>query len=114
MGSSTATSQISRLEAINESGLINAVIEAPRGSRCKYKYDEQAGVFRLNKLLPLGASFPYDFGFVPSTRGADGDPLDLLVLSDEPLALGSVVPVRLVGVLRATQTERNGDRMRND
>jgi inorganic pyrophosphatase len=83
--STGSPTQLSRLDAIDpDSGLVNVVIDTPRGSRCKYKYDEKTGLFRLAKLLPLGASFPYDFGFVPSTRGEDGDPLDVLVLVDEP------------------------------
>jgi inorganic pyrophosphatase len=106
---------LSQLDARDgDSGLVNVVIDTPRGSRCKYKYDEKAGVFRLGKLLPLGASFPYDFGFIPSTRGEDGDALDVLVLLDEPVALGGVVPVRLIGVLQAEQTEKGGETVRND
>ena len=58
--------------------------------------------------------FPYDFGFVPSTRGEDGDPLDLLALLDEPTFVGCVVPVRLVGVILAKQIESNGKMVRND
>jgi inorganic pyrophosphatase len=103
------------LDAIDhDSGLVNAVVETPRGSRCKYKYDATAGLVRLSKLLPLGATFPYNFGFIPSTRGEDGDPLDILVLTDEPLAVGCVVPVRLVGALEAEQTETDGRTVRND
>ena len=106
---------LSRLEAIDpDSGLVNVVIDTPRGSRCKYKYEEKEGFFRLKKLLPLGASFPYDFGFVPGTRGEDGDPLDMLVLLDEPVAIGCVVPVRLVGVIEAEQTGKSGKTVRND
>jgi inorganic pyrophosphatase len=106
--------RIGRLEAIDEdSGLVNVVIDTPRGSRCKYKYDEKRDLFRLGKLLPLGASFPYDFGFIPSTRGEDGDALDVLVLLEEPVFVGCVVPVRLIGVLQGEQTE-NGKTIRND
>jgi inorganic pyrophosphatase len=98
----------------SKSKLVNIVIEAPKGSRCKYKYDETARIFRVNKLLPLGASFPYNYGYVPATRGQDGDPLDVLVLSDEPFAVGCVVPVRLIGVIEAQQTERSGKTVQND
>jgi inorganic pyrophosphatase len=59
-------------------GLLNVVVDTPRGSRNKYTYDEEAGLWRLSKVLPLGASFPHDFGFIPTTRGGDGDPLDIL------------------------------------
>jgi inorganic pyrophosphatase len=108
-------SSLGELAAIDhDSGLVNVVIDTPRGSRCKYKYDEKKGLFRLSKLLPLGASFPYDFGFIPATRGDDGDPLDVLVLVDEPLPVGCVVPARLIGVLQARQTEKGGKKVRND
>ena len=57
---------------------INVVVETPKGCRNKFKFDESLQCFRLGKILPLGASFPYDFGFVPGTRAEDGDPLDVL------------------------------------
>ena len=105
---------LSRLKAIDKtSGRANAVIDTPRGSRAKYKYDEETGLFRLHKLLPLGMHFPYNFGFIPSTRGQDGDALDVLILMEEPAAIGSVVPVRLIGGLAAQQTEK-GHTDRND
>jgi inorganic pyrophosphatase len=62
----------------------------------------------------VGAAFPFDFGFVPSTLGEDGDPLDVLVLMDEPVFAGCLVPARLLGVIEAEQTERDGSTMRND
>src|SRR5438067_2149875 len=106
---------LSALEATDpETGLVNVVIDTPRDSRCKYRYDEKAHVFRLGKLLPLGARFPYAFGFVPGTLGEDGDPLDVLVILDEPLFVGCVAPVRLIGVLQAEQTEKSGETVRND
>ena len=61
-----------------------AVIETPKGSPNKYKYDETCGAFRLNMVMPKGSFWPYDFGFIPSTLGDDGDPLDVLILMDEP------------------------------
>jgi inorganic pyrophosphatase len=59
-------------------------------------------------------SFPFDFGFIPSTVGGDGDPLDVLVLMDEPVPTGTIVPSRLVGVIEATQLERDGKAEKND
>ena len=59
------------------------IIETPKGSRNKYAYDPQERIFELRKVLPAGMAFPY-FGFVPSTTAGDGDPLDVLVLMDEP------------------------------
>jgi inorganic pyrophosphatase len=96
-----------------DSGLIVVVVDTPRGSRNKFKYDEDLGLFWLSKVLPLGAAFPYDFGFIPSTRGGDGDPLDVLVLMDESAFAGCLVTVRLLGGIEARQTEK-GKTVRND
>jgi len=96
-----------------ESGNITVVIETPKGSRNKFKYDEKEGVFKLSSVLPAGSSFPYDFGFIPSTKAADGDPLDVLLLMDEAAFAGCVIEARLIGVIEAEQTER-GKTTRND
>jgi inorganic pyrophosphatase len=73
----------------SDENLIVVIIETPKGSRNKYAYDAKWHVFQLKKVLPAGMAFPYDFGFVPSTKGGDGDPLDVLVLMDEPAFAGS-------------------------
>jgi inorganic pyrophosphatase len=92
---------------------LNVVIETPKGCRNKYKFDEKTEIFKLSGILPLGASFPFDFGFIPGTRGEDGDPLDVLLLMDEPAFPGCLVPSSLIGVIEANQTE-NGKTERND
>jgi inorganic pyrophosphatase len=84
---------------------IVVTIETPKGSRNKIKYDPSSRKFKLSKVMPEGMMFPYDFGFVPSTRAEDGDPLDVLVLTDEPLFPGCLVDCWLIGVLKAEQTE---------
>jgi inorganic pyrophosphatase len=96
-----------------KSGALNVVIETPKGSRNKLAYDPDAGAFTLRKVLPRGLVFPFDFGFIPSTAGQDGDPLDVLLLLDEPLPTGCLVPARLLGVIEAEQTEK-GQTERND
>jgi inorganic pyrophosphatase len=102
------------LPSRNDDGEWLAVIEACQRSANKLKYDPQRGVFELHGVLPIGVSFPYDFGFIPSTLGDDGDPLDVLVLMDEPVPPGTVVPCRLVGVIEATQKKAGEKKMRND
>jgi inorganic pyrophosphatase len=96
-----------------ETGRFNVVVDTPKGSRNKYKFDDKTQVWRLSKILPLGASFPFDFGFIPSTKGEDGDPVDVLVLSEEPAFAGCVLPAVLVGIIEAEQTEK-GKTVRND
>ena len=93
------------LPSRDDDGAWLAVIEATQGTRHKLKYRAGWNAFVLHNVLPLGLSFPYDFGFVPSTRGDDGDPLDVLVLADEALPPGAVVPCRIVGVIEAEQQD---------
>jgi inorganic pyrophosphatase len=92
---------------------VTVIIETPAGNRNKFKYDPDHRAFKLSKVLPEGMIFPYDFGYVPSTKAGDGDPLDVLVLTDEPLAMGCHVDCRLVGVIE-TEQEEKGKRNRND
>jgi inorganic pyrophosphatase len=97
-----------------ESKQWHVIIETPKGCRNKYKFDPKLGMYKLSGVLPAGAVFPFDFGFIPSTIGADGDPLDVLLLMDEPAFAGCLVSSRLIGVIEAKQTERDGSRERND
>jgi inorganic pyrophosphatase len=89
----------------DDHGLIVVIIETPKGSRNKYAYDVKDHIFELKKVLPAGMAFPYDFGFVPSTRGGDGDPLDVLVLMDEPAFAGCKLTCRVVGVIEGEQSD---------
>ena len=91
-----------------------AVVETPKGGRFKYKYEPEFDGFSLHRILPEGMSFPFDFGFLPRTIAADGDPVDVLVVLEEPTFTGCVIPCRLIGVIEAMQTEVNGKTERND
>jgi inorganic pyrophosphatase len=96
----------------DEADLVTVIIETPKGSRNKYAFDPEERIFALKKVLPAGMAFPYDFGFVPSTKGGDGDPLDVLVLMDEPAFPGCKLTCRIIGVIEGEQgnkkqTERN-------
>ena len=102
-----------RLPAIDEEKQVQVVIETPKGSRNKYAFDSEQRTFRLKKVLPEGMVFPHDFGFIPSTRAEDGDPLDVLILMDQPAFPGCLVEARLVGVIEAEQSE-DGTTERND
>lgn len=93
---------------------IQVVIETPKGSRNKYSFDEDLRIFSLKKVLPAGMTFPYDFGFVPSTKAEDGDPTDVLVLMDEPAFPGCLLKCRMVGIIEGEQGKKKNDRERND
>jgi inorganic pyrophosphatase len=86
-------------------GTCRAIIETPKGCRNKFDFDRVSNLFMLGGLLPEGMMFPFDFGFIPSTLGEDGDPLDILVLMDAPAHVGCLIEVRLIGIINAEQTE---------
>lgn len=92
---------------------IQVIIETPKGSRNKYAFDPDQKVFELTKVLPAGMAFPYDFGFIPSTKAEDGDPTDVLVLMDEPAFPGCLLKCRVVGVIEGQQGKKK-DKERND
>src|SRR5881398_2938674 len=75
---------------------IHVVVETPKGSRNKFAFEPKLGVFKLKKVLPEGMVFPYDFGFIPSTKAEDGDPIDVLLLMDEPAYPGCLIECRVV------------------
>jgi len=93
--------------------LLRVVIETPKGSRNKFAFDSEQHIFELKKVLPAGMTFPYDFGFVPSTLSEDGDPVDVLVLMDEPAFPGCVLSCRPVGVIEGAQEDKKS-KQRND
>lgn len=97
----------------SDSGAVNSIIETPRGTRTKFKYDSATGVFKFDKNMPAGLAFPFDFGFIPATLGEDGDPLDIMVLADEPTFVGCLIVTRLLGVLEAEQSDQEKT-VRND
>jgi inorganic pyrophosphatase len=107
---------LATLDAFPSSTSVHVIVESPRGSAVKLKYDARLEAFALSRPLPDGLVFPYDWGFVPSTRAADGDPLDVMVLWDRASFPGVVLECRLVGALAVAQNrkEHKTGRQRND
>jgi inorganic pyrophosphatase len=98
-----------KLPTWNDAGKLVCIVESPRGSIAKFKYDPELKVFMLNRSLILGVRYPYDWGFVPSTMAEDGDPLDVMVFHDVPTFPGVVMACEAIGALLVTQKKRNGD-----
>jgi inorganic pyrophosphatase len=103
-----------RLPARNKTGDAYVVVETPRGSAAKLEFDPDLQVFTLSKSLILGLTYPYDWGFIPSTSGEDGDPIDVLVLHDAATAPGLVLKCKIIGVLEVLQSEKGKKGIRND
>jgi inorganic pyrophosphatase len=95
---------------------VDVVIETPKGSAQKYDYDPGSHFFKLKKILPSGMVFPYDFGFIPDTKGEDGDPLDVIVISEFCSFPGIMIKCRIIGGIKAEQSEEAGKKkmIRND
>ncbi|MES2266190.1 MAG: inorganic diphosphatase [Bacteroidota bacterium] len=93
---------------------ITVIVETPKGSGHKYDYEPDLKCFKLKKILPAGLIFPFDFGYIPDTKGGDGDPLDVIVISEISTFPGCCMDCRIVGAIKANQTERDGSTMRND
>jgi inorganic pyrophosphatase len=109
-----ALSDPTKLKPLDKkTGLIQVIIETPAGSRNKFAFDPEQGIFALKKVLPAGMVFPYDFGFVPQTIAPDGDAIDVLLLMDEPAFPGCAVMARLIGVIEGEQLDGK-ERIRND
>jgi len=92
---------------------MDIVIESPRGSSAKYKYDANFHLFRLHKILPAGLVFPFDFGFIPDTKAEDNDPIDALVISEYTGFPGCLMDCRIVGCIQVEQAA-GGKKIRND
>jgi len=89
------------------------VVETPRGSVLKYDYEAKLHGYCLAKIMPTGMVFPYDFGFIPDTEGSDGDPLDVIVISEFHSFPGCIMECRVIGGIMAKQESKKG-MIRND
>jgi inorganic pyrophosphatase len=91
--------------------LVNLIVETPRGIRHKFAYETKSRLYKLKSTIAEGLQWPYDFGFVPGTRGDDGDPLDILFLNDEPTFPGCFAEARLLGIIRLAKNGTQNDRL---
>jgi inorganic pyrophosphatase len=108
-------SRLHQLPTFAEDGVFHVVVESPRGSAVKLKYDAELDAMSISRPLAIGLAYPYDWGFVPSTQAADGDPVDAVLLWDVTTFPGVVVRCRALALLQVEQNARDGKgRVRND
>ena len=102
-----------KLKPLEKGDIVQVIVETPAGSRNKFSFDTEQGIFAHKVALPAGMAFPYDFGFLPQTLAPDGDPLDVLLLMDDPVFSGCAVRGRLIGVIEGQQVDGK-KKIRND
>ncbi|MBE9054822.1 inorganic diphosphatase [Sphaerospermopsis sp. LEGE 08334] len=90
---------LSLIPAQPKPGVINVLIEIAGGSKNKYEFDKDLNAFALDRVLYSSVKYPYDYGFIPNTLADDGDPLDGMVIMDEPTFPGCIIPARPIGFL---------------
>jgi inorganic pyrophosphatase len=93
---------------------ITVIIETPKNSQVKFDHDKKLDRFKLNKILPAGMMFPFDFGYIPGTKGGDGDPLDIIAIAEFGTFTGCAMDCRIIGALLAEQKEKGAEQIRND
>jgi inorganic pyrophosphatase len=105
---------LNELAAFDPDGHLQVVVESPRGAAIKLKYEPRLAAFSVARALPLGLTYPFDWGFVPGTLGPDQDPIDALVVHDMATFPGVVLPCKFLGVVEVSQRGEEGGRQRND
>jgi inorganic pyrophosphatase len=97
-----------KLSSFNDDGDLNMVVETPRGSTVKLRYESKSKVFTVSRALTLGLSYPFDWGFIPGTKAEDGDPVDALAVHDSATYPGVLLPCRALGVVDVSQKGEKG------
>jgi inorganic pyrophosphatase len=101
-------SNLTKIDAFSPDGELRMIVETPRGSAVKLKYEPELKAFTISRSMPLGVTYPFDWGFIPGTEGEDGDPLDALAIHDSATYPGVILPCRVLGVINLTQNSGKG------
>ena len=107
-------SDLTKLAPFDDDGALRVIVESPRGSSLKLKYEPDLRMFSVARDLPLGVVYPFDWGFVPGTCGEDGDPLDAMAIHRTPTFPGVVLPCRILGMVEVVQREGQRPSMVNN
>ncbi len=106
-----AADERSRMGSKREDGWLEVIVEIPRGSRNKYEYDHEGGFFYLDRVLYSSVHYPTDYGFIPDTLSGDGDPLDVLIIVEEPTFTGCHMRARPIGTLITTDEKGQDEKI---
>ncbi len=102
------SNQYSEISPVTDNpSVMNVIIEIPKGRRSKFEVDKKTGLFKLDRYLYSSSHYPGDYGFIPQTLAEDGDPLDILVMVNEPTFSGCLIEARIVGLFRMADREVN-------
>jgi inorganic pyrophosphatase len=104
----TVSTNLARLTAFDDDNALRVVVESPRGSTLKLEYDPDQRLFTVSRSLPLGLAYPFDWGFVPGTIAADGDPVDALAIHQVSSYPGVVLPCRVLGMVELDEKTGSG------
>jgi len=95
----------------NAPEIVNAIVEISKGSKIKYELDKETGLVKLDRFLFSSMHYPGDYGFIPQTHWEDGDPLDILIITGEPVNPGTLVTAKVIGVLNMTDGGEGDDKI---
>jgi len=99
---------LTKLKPFGDDGEVRMIVETPRGSAVKLRYDEETRAFTVSRALSLGVTYPFDWGFIPGTHGEDGDPVDALAVHDTATYPGVFLPCRILGMVEIDQKGEKG------
>jgi inorganic pyrophosphatase len=101
---------LDKLDPFVDGKTVQMIVETPRGAGVKLEYDPDRKLFTVSRALPLGLTYPFDWGFIPGTLSEDGDPVDALALHDAATFPGVLLPCRVLGVVDVEQNSKKGGR----
>ena len=102
------STDLTKLSAYDDDGSLRVIVESPRRSALKLKYEPALRLFTVSRELPLGVVYPFDWGFIPGTRGDDGDPIDAMAIHETPTFPGVLLPCRILGMVEVSQRTGKG------
>lgn len=105
--------KLSAIKPFGDHGELRVVVEVPRGSTVKLAYEPKLKGFVVSRCLPMGLTYPFDWGFIPGTEGGDGDPVDAIALHDEATYPGVILPCKPIGMIKISEKKNGSVRTNN-